>query len=232
MIEAEFDAYVKSYVDQHSRSIRLSGESPEYFAEYKVRELARLVSGWGHGDPSILDFGSGMGNSLSAFRKYFPGNSVTAADVSSASLEAAVELHGAHETQLIIADQAIPAEADTFDVVFVACVFHHIPEDKHIDWLADIRRVTCKGGHIVIFEHNPINPLTRHAVRNCSFDENATLISPRQMRNRLRKAGWAMPKTDYHIFFPAALSKMRFLEGYLRWCGIGAQYACHAVAPQ
>jgi SAM-dependent methyltransferase len=232
MNDAEFDVYVKSYADQHSKSIRFSGENPEYFAEYKIRELARLVSGWSCDNPNILDFGSGIGNSLPAFRKYFPSNPVTTADVSSASLDAAIELHGPQETQLIIANQAIPAEADTFDVVFTACVFHHIPEDQHVDWLAEVRRVTRDDGHIVIFEHNPINPFTQHAVRNCPFDKNAVLISPREMRNRLRKAGWLMPKTNYHIFFPAALSKMRFVDRYLRWCGIGGQYACHAVAPK
>ncbi|WP_281983375.1 class I SAM-dependent methyltransferase [Thalassorhabdomicrobium marinisediminis] len=232
MVGAEFDAYVKNYAEQHSKSIRFSGEEPEYFAEYKVRELARLVSDWGCDTPNVLDFGSGMGNSLPAFRKYFPGNPITASDVSEASLKAAVELHGPQERQLIIGSQTIPAEASSFDVVFSACVFHHIPEKEHIDWLVELRRVTRKGGHIVIFEHNPINPFTQHAVRRCPFDENAVLISPREMRSRLRKSGWLSPKTDYHIFFPAAFSKMRVADRYLRWCGIGGQYACHAVAPK
>ena len=230
MLDAEFDAHVDSYEDQHRQSIKVTGESPEYFAEYKIRELARLVSVWGYKKPEILDFGSGIGNSLPAFRKYFPDNPVTSSDVSSASLEAALELHGGQEKQLIIADGKIPAKDDSFDLVFTACVFHHIPENEHIAWLSDLRRVTRKGGRIVIFEHNPFNPLTLHAVRNCPFDENAVLITPREMRKRLKQAGWTLPQVDYHIFFPAALSSLRFLDGYLRWCGIGGQYACHAVA--
>ncbi|MBT0957183.1 class I SAM-dependent methyltransferase [Alphaproteobacteria bacterium KMM 3653] len=231
-MDAEFDAYVETYADQHSKSIRLSGESPEYFADYKIRELARLARLWGMERPDILDFGSGMGNSLPAFRKYFPGNPVTAADVSAASLEAAVEIHGGEEAQLVIADRIIPVRSGRFDLVFTACVFHHIPEEEHVDWLADIRRVTRRGGRLVIFEHNPFNPLTQHAVRNCPFDENAVLITPRQMRARLRRAGWEQPKTDFHVFFPGALAKLRPLEAYLRWCGIGGQYACYGVAPE
>lgn len=232
MLDAEFDAYVEDYANQHKQSIKLSGENPEYFAEYKIRELARLSSQWDFKSPDILDFGSGIGNSLPAFRKYFPGNPVTSADVSVGSLDAAVKLHGSGEAQLVIAGGKIPADDNSFDVVFTACVFHHIPEEEHIGWLADLRRVTRPGGRVVIFEHNPFNPLTLHAVRNCPFDENAVLIKPRELRRRLTEAGWHAPQTDYHIFFPAALSRLRPLEGYLRWCGIGGQYACHAIAPK
>ncbi len=228
-MDAEFDAYVSEYADQHSQSIRLSGEQPDYFADYKIRELARLTSVWQFKQPDILDFGSGIGNSIPAFRKYFPEVSTTSSDVSSKSLKAAVERHGAQETQLLIADGQIPAEPSSFDVVFTACVFHHIPEEEHISWLEELRRVTRPGGRIVVFEHNPFNPLTQHAVKNCPFDENAVLIRPSQMRQRLKQAGWQSPQTDYHLFFPAALARLRPLEAYLRWCGIGAQYAAHAV---
>lgn len=231
MLDAEFDAYVAHYADQHRQSIKLSGESPDYFADYKVRELARLAAIWQHDAPDVLDFGSGMGNSLPAFRKYFQCKPTTSCDVSRQSLKAAVELHGAGEPQLLIADGRIPADNDSFDLVFTACVFHHIPEAEHIGWLSELRRVTRSGGHIVVFEHNPFNPLTRHAVRNCPFDENAVLITPRALRGRLRAAGWSLPTTDYHVFFPGALACLRPLEAHLRWCGLGAQYACDAVNP-
>lgn len=229
MLDAEFDAYVSQYADQHSQSIKLSGEGPDYFAEYKIRELARLAESWGYSQPDILDFGSGIGNSLPFFRSYFPNNPVTSSDVSGESLKAARDLHGGDEAQLLIADGALPAQENSFDIVFTACVFHHIPEAEHLDWLAELRRVTRAGGRIVIFEHNPFNPLTQHAVRTCPFDENAVLITPRQMRKRLGAAGWGAPQTDYHVFFPAALARLRPLEAKLRWCGIGAQYAAHAV---
>lgn len=231
MRTAEFDSYVQSYEAQHRQSIRLSGESPEYFATYKIRELARLASGWGLHRPQILDFGSGIGNSLPAFRRYFPDVPTTASDVSAESLKAARRLHGGDEPQLLIADGKLPAADSAFDLVFTACVFHHIDHAEHVDWLREIRRVTRPGGHVVIFEHNPLNPLTRHAVRNCPFDANAHLITAAQMRQRLALAGWETLSCNYHVFFPAALARLRPLEAALRWCGIGAQYACSGRAP-
>jgi hypothetical protein len=45
----------------------------------------------------------------------------------------------------------------------------------------------------------------------------------------MTEAGWARPETAYHLFFPAALARLRPLEPALRWCAMGAQYDCHAV---
>jgi SAM-dependent methyltransferase len=228
MLDAEFDAYVAEYESQHADSIRLSGESPDYFAEYKIRELRRLADRWGQSRPAILDFGSGMGNSLPALRKYFPHQPSTAADVSSESLAAARARHGAQEPQLLIAEDRIPAPDDSFDICFTACVFHHIPESEHLHWLRELHRITRPGGHLVIFEHNPWNPLTRQAVRNCPFDINAVLINAREMRRRVVAAGWHVPRLDFHVFFPRALARLRPLEAQLRWCPAGGQYACSA----
>ncbi|MBU2961377.1 class I SAM-dependent methyltransferase [Citreicella sp. C3M06] len=228
MLDAEFDSYVGEYAAQHAQSIRLSGETPGYFAEYKIRELARMARGWGYSDPQILDFGSGMGNSLPGLRKYFPGSKISAADVSAQSLAAAQRLHGAREAQLLIGAGGIPAPDGSFDISFTACVFHHIPEAEHLRWLSELRRVTRPGGRLVIFEHNPLNPLTRHAVRICPFDANAVLIGSGEMRARMVAAGWDAPKVDHHVFFPRALARLRGLENALRWCPLGGQYAAYA----
>lgn len=231
MTGAEFDQYAGDYDAQHRQSIALSGETPEYFADYKARELGRLAAVWGLDQPKLLDFGSGIGNSIPALRRHLPLSQITTADVSAESLQAARDRYGDREAQLLITTGSLPVEDASFDLTFVACVFHHIPHEEHLAWLEDVRRVTRKGGRIVIFEHNPVNPLTLHAVRHCPFDENAHLIPARQMRERLAQSGWTDVQTDYHVFFPAALSGLRRLEPWLRWCGIGAQYACHARNP-
>lgn len=228
MSSAEFDGYVAQYARDHARSIRLSGETPDFFAEHKIRVLSDLCRRWDMAAPRVLDFGSGMGASLPPLRRLMPRARVSAADVSGESLRMARVLHGGDEPQLQIADGRIPAEDGAFDIVFAACVFHHIDHDEHVAWLRELRRVTAPGGRAVIFEHNPWNPLTRHAVRTCPFDANAHLLTAAQLRARLAAAGWAEPRTDYHLFFPAALARLRPLEPALRWCGLGAQYVCHA----
>ena len=66
MEAAEFDQFADEYDRQHRANIAVTGEGPEYFSEYKIRELRALI---GDGVKSILDFGSGTGNSLPFFQK-------------------------------------------------------------------------------------------------------------------------------------------------------------------
>lgn len=82
-----------------------------------------------------------------------------------------------------------------------------------------------------MFEHNPFNPLTRHAVNTCPFDANARLISARQMRRRFHDAGFDVASIRYRIFFPGCLRRLRPLERLLTWCPLGAQYAVVGRVP-
>jgi ubiquinone/menaquinone biosynthesis C-methylase UbiE len=123
-----------------------------------------------------------------------------------------------------IVDMNLPFEDESFDVCFSACVFHHISHAEHLHWLAELRRVTRKGGMTVIFEHNPANPLTVSAVRNCPFDENAELIWAGKLRKSIGDAGWHESETVYRMFFPHSLSFARPLERYIRKLPLGAQY--------
>jgi SAM-dependent methyltransferase len=208
MIKPEFDDYASSYAEMHAQSIRLSGESPDYFAEYKIRELHRLTIIWGMTRPKILDFGSGIGNSLPHLRRYFPDGFVVTADVSEESLQQAQLVHGAREEQLLIENERVPAPDGAFDIVFAACVFHHIVHSDHHDCLRELARLTRPGGRLVLFEHNPLNPLTRKAVRDCPFDANAHLIAAGEMQRRIADAGWTKARHNFHVFFPAALAPL------------------------
>lgn len=228
---AEFDAYVADYEAQHRDSIRLSGEAPDYFADYKIRTLRRFADKWGMAAPHILDFGAGMGASIPGYRRYFDGSRITLADVSADSLAAAHRLHGGDETYLHIPGREINVPARSVDIVFTACVFHHIPHVEHDRWLRELRRIVRPGGRLVLWEHNPLNPLTRHAVRNCPFDVNAHLIGAREMRRRLSAAGWKTPRLSFQVFFPASAAALRPAEPHLGWLPLGAQYACIGEAP-
>src|SRR5262249_23820046 len=109
-----------------------------------------------------------------------------------------------------------------------SCVFHHIPQLEHPRLLGEIRRVLARGGLLMIFEHNPLNPLTRRAVNTCAFDENAELIAAGAMRSRMHAAGFVAPKVRYRIFFPRSLRSLRPLEAKLTWLPLGAQYSIAA----
>ena len=225
MVEAEFDDVAAHYHAQHAASIRLSGESTDYFARYKARDTRALADAAGLAVGDILDFGSGIGNAVGPLRAAFPTARLTCLDVSAQSLALSRRDHGEEVRYRAYDGQQIPQDLGRFDVIFTACVFHHIPEAQHIDLLAQLRGVLRPGGLLVLFEHNPWNPLTRHAVATCPFDEHAVLISAPAMRRRMLAAGFARCQARYRVFFPAMAAALRPLERWMTGVPIGAQYS-------
>ena len=228
MDKVEFDRFADAYYDQHRENVAVTGESPEYFAEYKIRLLREIVEREQIGVSRICDFGSGIGNSIPFFRKYFPDAALTSSDVSERSLTLGKQRYPGDSNYVLIEDSRIPCEAGTFDIAFSACVFHHIPHEEHAMWLRELHRITRPGGLIAIFEHNPLNPLTVHAVNTCPFDENAKLIFARHLAKRLSAAGWTAARIRYNLFFPRGLACLRPLEGSLGRLPLGAQYVAFA----
>ena len=74
MEKAEFDKFAEEYDQMLRQHIRVSGEGPEYFAEYKIRDIRNeLESHQPLIEPkSVLDFGGGIGASALYLAKYFP----------------------------------------------------------------------------------------------------------------------------------------------------------------
>jgi SAM-dependent methyltransferase len=229
VLEAEFDKFAGEYRAQHAASIRLSGETPEFFAEYKIRDVADRLARRATKPARILDFGAGVGNSLVPMRQAFPDSEIVLIDPSVQSLQIAAERFAGQAHFQPFDGRQIPYADGHFDLVFAACVFHHIPEDLHVGLMREIRRVLGPSGSFFVFEHNPWNPLTLHAVRHCPFDENAVLITAPTMNARLASAGFCQRDTVYRIFFPHLLAKLRPLERHLGRVPMGGQYFVHAT---
>lgn len=220
---AEFDLIADDYYNQHKNNIRISGENPEYFSEYKVIDLADYVKNNNVGSADIFDFGCGIGNSVEFFRRHFPESKLSCGDVSKRSIDIARDRFPGDEIYVQI-DEKVPFESDAFDIIFTACVFHHIPHEEHERWLVELKRITRSGGILAIYEHNPFNPLTVRAVNNCPIDVNARLVRADTISDLLRKTGWTHVNTEYKIFFPAALKCFRPFEKYLSRIFLGAQW--------
>jgi SAM-dependent methyltransferase len=224
--EAEFDKFAAEYRALHAANIRVSGEDPEYFAEYKIVDLKRELeaSGGNATTPVVLDFGAGVGYSVPFLRKHMPGARITCLDVSRKSLDIGAAKHGNTAEFRHFDGARIPYADGTFDAALASCVFHHIPHDEHVALLAEIRRVLKPGGVLTIFEHNPLNPLTRHAVNTCVFDEHAQLMVAPTLRARVGAAGFSSPRVAYRLFVPGWLRPLRPIERWLTWLPLGAQY--------
>jgi SAM-dependent methyltransferase len=228
---AEFDRFADEYLATHAKNIAVSGESPEYFARYKIDEIKRVWRARGRPDPeTILDFGSGIGASVPHFRRNFPAAEIIATDVSRRSLEIAEHRHPGHARFALYGGSGPPAEAASVDLAFSACVFHHIEADEHVGLFSALRATLRPGGALVIFEHNPVNPVTQHIVATCPFDENAVLIPAGVLRRRLIDAGFGTVEIAYTGFFPAPLKALRPLEPAMKGLAIGAQYYALAHA--
>lgn len=136
--------------DKAEFGVAATGEGPEYFAEYKTRALREIVDRTGLDVKRICDFGSGIGNSIPYFRRYFPEAALTSSDVSERSLLLGRQRHPEAGNCVLIENNRIPVEADSFDVVSSACVFHHIPHGEHLSCLQELHRIARPGGLIAI----------------------------------------------------------------------------------
>ena len=225
----EFDKFAEEYLAMHATNVAITGEDPEYFARYKIDEIVRLYRARGLAAPQrILDFGCGIGGSIPHLKAAFPNAEIIGVDVSERSLDIArgrfadlanFQLYGGGEILL-------PPES--FDLIFSACVFHHIEGEEHVQILQQLRRLVAPNGALVIFEHNPVNPVTRYIVATCPFDENAVLIPSGAFAKAQRDAGFSRVEVAYTGFFPGSLRKLRPLEPLLRAVPVGAQYYTYA----
>jgi 2-polyprenyl-3-methyl-5-hydroxy-6-metoxy-1,4-benzoquinol methylase len=220
---AEFDAFADSYQDLVTDSVRISGEPSDYFASYKARYLARVFKG--RAKNKVLDYGCGVGSLSKHLRLELRPRTVDGFDPSSESLRS-VEPH--LRQQGLFTDTLSDLRED-YDLVVLANVLHHVlPADRE-KLLTGIYSRLRVGGILAVFEHNPYNPLTRWAVSQCSFDEDAILLHNSEVRHRLQKIGFQLFRRDFIVFFPKILSFLRPLEPLLGWCPLGAQHSVLGV---
>ena len=222
---AEFDDYVESYINEVNESIKISGGSLHYFAEYKVSKMKDWLSKInGISTKNILDFGSGLGLAEVYFEKYFPESKLYGVDISEKSIGYAKKLSLNNSEFYVYDGNKIPFENDRFDIIFSAGTFHHISPDKHLELMKEIRRVLSPNGIFFLFELNRINPLVRYMSYKSRFDVNADLLYPGNVNRKLKKAGFSNIQLKFIIFFPKLLNRLLFLESYLTKVPIGAQY--------
>lgn len=220
--DPQFDRYAAEYEAMHASSIAASGESPVYFADYKVGVLQRL--GVGPSD-RILDYGCGIGNLLERLVPVF--ENVHGFDPSSKSLEVAQTR--APSATLHVDTALIPDQH--FDCAVLANVLHHVPPENRLEVMHTLRQKLAPRGRVFIFEHNPLNPVTRHAVAVCPFDHDAVLLWPWEAKRLTKSAGFEAVALEYITFFPHSLATLRPLEPSLSWLPLGAQHVTIGSKP-
>jgi SAM-dependent methyltransferase len=219
--EGDFDRYARSYEAIHARNLEPGGEPPAYYAAYKQREIERIL-GEDFSLP-VLDFGCGVGVLTALLSASFP--TVHGYDPSAESVRLAKER--AKSAQFFDRPAAMPQ--DHYGAVILANVLHHVDSGDRPEFLRGVTPLLRAGGTLIVFEHNPLNPLTRRVVSACPFDDGAHLLRPREVVGLLRGAGLSRVTRDFVVFFPRALRMARPLEPLLRWLPLGAQVCVRGV---
>ena len=217
----DFDAYTDEYNRLLQEGTSFFSKNDAYFAQYKVEMVRSRISRPVH---RVLEYGCGIGRNIPFLQAAFPQATVIGTDISCGSLDIARRENPAAE---FFEEGVDDISAREFDLIFVAGVFHHVPVSERAAVAGSLFQRLEAGGDLFVFEHNPYNPVTRRIVSNCPYDEDAVLLSPEELRQRLGRAGFNRPRTEFCLFVPPRLSWLTWLEPKLGWLPLGGQYCVH-----
>jgi ubiquinone/menaquinone biosynthesis C-methylase UbiE len=229
-VENEFDAYRESYSDEVTKAISYSGLDVDFFTRAKAERLVSLIDR--HvGSPkeiSALDVGCGVGNFHALLANRF--GKISGVDPSSGCIAEAMKRNP--DIPYVVSDgDVLPFRGGLFDVTFAICVMHHVPPEKWGLFLSEMARVTRPDGMVLIFEHNPLNPLVRKVVSNCPFDKNAVLLRKRTLTRYMNEAGLKKVFGRYILTVPSISGWFRTVDDSLGFLPSGAQYFVAGFCP-
>ena len=216
MSRVDFDQFAGHYDDVIASQTKFFDSDNGYFARYKI-ELARQLVGE---VDAVLDFGCGIGRSIPHLTAMFPKADIVGCDLSRESLTVAQREYP--RGRFVPMDEL--GTEQKFDLVIASNVFHHIPPAERQAAMHYCYERLTPGGRFVIFEHNPLNPVTQYLVKTCPFDTDAVLLNMRETVARMQQAQFHVDETRYCLFFPGPLAALRPFEEYLSWLPLGGQY--------
>jgi SAM-dependent methyltransferase len=221
--DAEFDAYSSDYDSHVNRALAFTGAKVDFFTRVKTEYLLAFMAAHvpALADAAVLDVGCGTGNCHAALGAQVAR--LCGIDVSASSIETAKE-HNPGVSYAHYDGMHIPYGDGAFDFAFAICVFHHVPLDQRMALIGDIRRVLKPGGFIIIFEHNPFNPLTMRVINRCEFDRDAVLLRPRICEDMVERGGFSQVDTRFILNVPAVNAPLRTVDKWLSKFPLGAQY--------
>jgi SAM-dependent methyltransferase len=223
MARTDYDRYRDRYRQELDHAVSFAGTSHEFFTRAKAEELVRLAR-LHLGDPAALgalDVGCGIGLTDRHLAARF--RALTGTDVSPGVLEtAARENPGVHYE--LAARGRLPFEDSMFDLAFAVCVVQVVAPPERPRFVAELARVTRPGGLVVVFEHNPYNPLTRLVVRRCEFGEDAHMLAMAEAERLLQENGVTPVDRGFLLLFPSRRRRLLAAERALRRLPLGAQY--------
>lgn len=219
-----FDEVAGNYDELLAQSLAFYGKDVSYYSEYKIRLVSKIIR---KKPDTILEFGCGTGRNIKFIEKYFPEALITGCDISTESLKIAGQ-QNSPSVGFFLTDELLNKKT-TYDVIIMAGVLHHVDIKDRDSVFYQAYNLLNSSGEMIIFEHNPYNPLTVKAVNTCSFDEGAILLKPGEILSRATRAGFKILKKRYTLFFPSALKILSSLEFLISSVPLGGQYFVQIV---
>jgi len=222
-MRADFEDFKDRYTDVVQAALPFSGLKHDFFTEVKAEHLVRLVRGQRGGPQAaeVLDVGCGIGLTDSLIAPHV--GRLAGVDISPGVVARAASLNPAASYE-VYDGNTLPFPDSSFDLVFAVNVLHHVPPPHWPGTVHEMRRVCREGGSVVVFEHNPYNPLTRRVVGRCELDDNAVLLKGKEISALFERSGLRRVERRYILFFPFRGRAFRWADDRLGWLPLGAQY--------
>jgi trans-aconitate methyltransferase len=218
---SSFNQYVDGYDSAIDDAVSFSGEDGSYFAQRRIQWLTDKLRRLNVSPRTVLDFGCGVGRSISHLSQLIEPRLIVGVDVSDKSIDRARQTCP-ESAQFTVLSEYRPSQA--FDLVFSNGVFHHIPPSERGAALGLIKESLRPGGIFAFWENNPLNPGTRIVMARLPFDKDAVTISPWEARRMLTAAGFEIQDVSFLFIFPRMLKVLRRLEPLFSRLPIGGQY--------
>ena len=228
----EFDAVAQNYSDivDDDLSVALKGNPHEYFNQYKLYYLRKILAAQklDHASPlKILDYGCGVGLLSQALFHEIQDITLHGFDVSEESIRNVPD-------ELRINSNLFTSRLDDldndYDAALLVTVLHHVlPKSERHTVMQNIYSRLRPGGKLIIIEHNMKNPLTRKVVTHSEVDRDAIMLEPSESIKLLEASGFTGISSKYIVFFPKQLACFRFMDRYISWLPLGAQYMASGI---
>jgi SAM-dependent methyltransferase len=223
MAHTDYDRYRDRYSEKLDRAVSFAGTSHDFFTRAKAEELVRLARLY-LGDQALLD-ALDVGCGIGLTDRHLAGRfrSLTGTDVTPGVLETAARENPGVRYELAERGR-LPFDDAAFHLVFAVCVLQVIAHGERPQFVAELARVTRPGGLVVVFEHNPYNPLTRLVVRRCEFGEDARMLGMPEAERLLGDNGVTPIDRGFLLVFPSRRTRVLAIERALSRLPLGAQY--------
>ncbi len=234
MTENIFDQVAPDYERIHNKHLPPGVKSDSFIIQRAAHTIDWILSGLRDQDFFYLDFGCGNGRMLKCILEserlkplLISGRlTLSGFDTSGDSLREARNLLN-DPSILLYQNWAEIPETFRFDLILSCHVFHHIPPEKRSETTAFLYRKMKPGAGLVIWEQNPLNPLTRLLMKACPFDRDARLLTMNAARNLFIQHGFSFRDAAYVNLLPPqwiTSHRLAAIEKKLLSFPVGAQY--------